>query len=88
LEHLGGQVGERLSTSDQKAVRSLQARLDEHHAKLDAYVADPEAYDNLGILQGKTPEIRQRIIHGRVRHLQTEINTFQSNINKILGGGS
>ena len=77
-----------LSASDQKAVRSLQARLDEHQAKLDAYIADPDAYDNLGILQGETPEVRQRIIDGRVRHLQTEINTFQSDINKILGGGS
>jgi hypothetical protein len=77
-----------LSASEQKAVRSLQARLDEHQAKLDDYIADPDAYDNLGILQGKTPEVRQRIIDGRVRHLQTEINTFQSNINKILGGGS
>jgi hypothetical protein len=77
-----------LSASDQKSVRSLQARLDEQQAKLDVYIADPDAYNNLGILQAKTLEVRQLIINGRVRHLQTEINTFQSNINKRLGGGS
>ena len=34
-----------------------------------------------------SPEIRQRIIDGRIRHLESEINTFQDQIDKLLGGG-
>jgi hypothetical protein len=34
-----------------------------------------------------TPEIRQRIIDGRIRHLESEIGTFQDQIAKLLGGG-
>src|SRR5262249_49923560 len=51
-----------LSVADQRAVRSLQRRIAEHRAKLDAYRADPDAYDNLGVLQGApSAAARERI---------------------------
>ena len=51
--------------------------------------ANPYAYDNLGILRdAPSQEIRDSIVQGRIRHLQHEINTFEDQIRKILGGGS
>jgi hypothetical protein len=76
-----------LTSSEQRSVRSLQRNVEEHEAKLEQYKANPDAYDNQGLLKNApTPEIRQRIIDGRVRHLQNEINTFRKQVNDILGG--
>ena len=61
--------------------------MEDHTTKLNAYKVDPDAYDNQGLLaRTPSPEIRQRIIDGRVRHLQTEISGFQDQIDKLLGG--
>ncbi len=80
-------VARTLTTSDQKAVASLQRQLALHTQKLEAYRASPEAFDNLGYLErAPSQEIRQRIINGRINHLETEIKGFQDQINKILGG--
>lgn len=52
------------------------------------YRADPDAYDNLGFLRNAPSDaIRQRIIDGRIRHLQSELNAFQKGIDRITGGG-
>ena len=76
-----------LTSSEQRSVRSLQRNIEGHETKLAQYKANPDAYDNQGILKNApTPEIRQRIIDGRVRHLETEINTFRKQVNDILGG--
>jgi hypothetical protein len=76
-----------LSPSEQRAVRSLEKNVGEHQQKLEAYRADPDSFDNKGILtNAPTPEIRQRIIDGRIRHLESEIRTFQNQIEDIQGG--
>ncbi|WP_165367878.1 hypothetical protein [Phytoactinopolyspora endophytica] len=55
---------------------------------MNAYRANPDAFDNQGLLaRSPTPEIRQWIIDGRIRHLKTEIHGFQNQIDKLLGGG-
>jgi hypothetical protein len=75
-----------LTPSQQRAVRSLQQQIDEHQVKLGEYMANPDAYDNLGYLKNApTEEIRQQIIQGRIQHLQTEINAFQGQIDRIQG---
>ncbi|WP_203338312.1 hypothetical protein [Nocardioides limicola] len=77
-----------LTASQQKSLRSLQRQVETHRNKLDAFRKDPDAFDNLGHLQrAPTPEIRQRIIDGRTRHLEHEIRTFQDQIDKLRGGG-
>lgn len=59
----------------------------EREEKLDAYKRDPEAFDNKGILENApNDEVRQRIIDGRMRHLENEIRTFRDNIDKIYKG--
>jgi hypothetical protein len=76
-----------LSASQRKAVDSLGKRAAEHQAKLDAYRADPDAFDNQGLLRNAPSDaVRQRIIDGRIRHLENEIKTFQDQIRKITGG--
>ncbi|HTN99157.1 MAG TPA: DUF6531 domain-containing protein [Microthrixaceae bacterium] len=77
-----------LSTSQLRAVNSLQRQADIHRQKLADYVANPDAYDNLGHLaNAPNAAVRRRIIDGRVRHLNQEINSFEDQIRKILGGG-
>jgi hypothetical protein len=69
-------------------VRSIHRRIAEHQQKLADYIRNPDAFDNQGLLRNApTPEIRQRIIDGRIRHLQNEIDAFQRQIDRILGGG-
>ncbi|SEG68471.1 hypothetical protein SAMN02982929_03164 [Saccharopolyspora kobensis] len=76
-----------LSPSDRRSVDSYERLIKEHEDKLDAYKRDPEAFDNKGILKNApNDEVRQRIIDGRVRHLEKEINTFRENIDKIYKG--
>ncbi|PKW18648.1 putative T7SS-secreted protein [Saccharopolyspora spinosa] len=76
-----------LSQSDRRSVESYERLIKEHEDKLDAYKHDPEAYDNKGILKNApNDEVRQRIIDGRVRHLEKEIQTFRENIDKIYKG--
>jgi RHS repeat-associated protein len=77
-----------LTAAEQRSVTSLQAQVDSHMAKLEAYRADPYANDNLGILENApTPEIAQSIIDGRINHLQNEIQAFQDQIDALQGAG-
>jgi hypothetical protein len=81
-----GQVGKQTSTSPVKSIDSLRRNILEHRQKIQDYLANPDAFDNQGFLKNApTPEIRQNIIQGRVRHLETEIRAFEKGI-VDLGG--
>ncbi|MFO0961199.1 MAG: hypothetical protein U0800_27780 [Isosphaeraceae bacterium] len=70
----------------ERSIRSLKKRLEEHRQKLKDYQANPDAYDNQGFLKNApSPEVRQRIIDGRVRHLENEIKNFEKQINDLEG---
>jgi RHS repeat-associated protein len=76
-----------LSASQLKSIQSYENLIAEHEQKLAQYIKDPYAFDNKGFLKNApTPEIAQKIIDARIRGLQQEIQTFQDNILKILGG--
>jgi hypothetical protein len=50
----------------------------------DAYRKNPDAFDNEGILQNAPNDaVRQRIIEGRIRHLEREIRGFQQQLDKL-----
>jgi hypothetical protein len=69
-----------------KSIRSLERRLEEHQKKLDDFRNDPDKFDNKGFLKNApTPQVRQNIIDGRMRHLQNEIKTFQNQIDTLKG---
>lgn len=75
---------QRLSPEEQKSLRSLRQRLREHEAKLDAYRRNPDAFDNKGYLRNApSPEVRKRIIEGRIKHLEGEIQNFRRQIESI-----
>jgi hypothetical protein len=74
----------KLSVSDRRSINSLREQIRSHEEKLVAYRRNPEAFDNQGYLKNApNDKIRQRIIDGRIRHLEQEIKTFQKNINQI-----
>jgi hypothetical protein len=77
-----------LSKEALKSIRSLEQRALEHRTKLDAFRRNPDAFDNKGFLRNApSPEVRERIIQGRLRHLEQEIRNFEQQIERLRGGG-
>ncbi|MGH8241634.1 MAG: hypothetical protein ACREXP_32070, partial [Steroidobacteraceae bacterium] len=74
-----------LDASDARSVRSLRKRVAEHRAKLDAYRSSPESFDHQNRLRGVSPTVRNRIIEGRIRHLEAEIRALERQLRMILG---
>jgi len=67
-------------------MRRERERIHEHRQKINQYRQNPEGFDNKGVLKNApSPEIRQRIIEGRIKHLEKEIQAFEKNI-RDLGG--
>jgi RHS repeat-associated protein len=76
--------GESDNKSRDKAINSLEQRIEEHKQKLEAYKASPDAFDNKGLLKNApNAEVRQRIIDGRIRHLEQEIKTFEDQVTAL-----
>ncbi|HSE64063.1 MAG TPA: RHS repeat-associated core domain-containing protein, partial [Thermoanaerobaculia bacterium] len=63
--------------------KGLEATLRDHEQRLANYRRDPDAYDNKGFLKGKSEEIRRRIIQGRIRKLERQIENFKRLIRKL-----
>ena len=67
-----------------KSISSLEARIAEHQAKIAAYKRNPDAFDPKGFLENApTPEIREQIIRGRIKHLETEVRGWQKQIEDL-----
>lgn len=80
------QPSQQISTNPGKSIDALRRNILEHRQKLQDYLANPDAFDNQGFLRNApTSEIRQKIIQGRVHHLETEIRAFEKGI-LDLGG--
>ncbi|SEM00392.1 hypothetical protein SAMN05444354_110194 [Stigmatella aurantiaca] len=78
--------GRQTSSNPSESIKSLKARLAEHQQKLADYKGNPDAFDNQGILRNApSPEVRERIINGRIKHLEDEIWAFEKAI-RDLGG--
>ena len=65
----------------------MESRIAEHEQKLQEYIENPDAFDNKGFLRNADPELRQRIIDGRIKSLTKEIEKFKSEIEKLRGSG-
>ena len=68
----------------QRAQRAHERLIDEHQRKLQDYIRNPNAYDNRGLLNNVPPHIREEIINGRIRALETQIRGQQSNLDEII----
>jgi RHS repeat-associated protein len=82
-ESAGSSSGE-ASSGDQ--TRGLRKQLEAHKDKLTKYRADPDAFDNKGLLKNATPELREKIINGRIRNLEGQIKNFEDQIKTMSGG--
>ncbi len=79
---------DQLSKQAQKSVRSFEKLIVEHREKLEAFKRNPGAFDNKGFLRdAPSLEVRQRIINGRIRHLEDEIRNFEQQIQKLIRRG-
>jgi len=79
-----GSGGGGASESSARAA-GLRTQLEAHQRKLEQYRANPDAFDNRGILRNATPEVRERIIQGRIRNLENQIRNFEEQIQRIEG---
>ncbi|MBI6201614.1 hypothetical protein [Providencia rettgeri] len=83
----GWEPDNNLSTSDRRSIQSLRGQVRLHKEKLAAYRRNPDAFDNQGHLKNAPNNtVRQRIIDGRIKHLEKEIKAFEKNINEIKNG--
>lgn len=66
-----------------KSEKSFERLITEHKDKLSQYIKDPDRFDNKGILSGKSPELREKIISGRVKELQSQITKQENELQKV-----
>jgi hypothetical protein len=64
--------------------RGLLRQLRAHEEKLRQYRLNPDHGDNLGFLRFATPEMRRRIIDGRIRNLERQIENFRRQYEECL----
>jgi RHS repeat-associated protein len=72
-----------LAKQIEKAIKSELKQIAKHKKKLADYLADPDHYDNKGILKRcKTPAERRRIIAGRKKKLEKDIKKHEDELNR------
>jgi hypothetical protein len=68
-----------------KSKSSFEKLIAEHRQKLADYKSNPLGHDNLGVLKNApSPEIRQKIIEGRIRELESQIAKQEGELRKVL----
>jgi RHS repeat-associated protein len=72
-----------LDAQSQRSIRSLEKQILSHQKKLDEFKSNPTVRPGMEHLPRNVIENQQRV---RIQHLQSEIRTFQNNIDRILKG--
>ncbi|CDG86107.1 putative uncharacterized protein [Janthinobacterium agaricidamnosum NBRC 102515 = DSM 9628] len=72
-----------LSKEDRKSIRSLEKQIEKHEQKLADFKNNPSVRPGM---EDQPKEVIEAQRATRIRHLETEIRTFQNNIDKIRGG--
>jgi hypothetical protein len=72
-----------LTKQAQKSIRSLEKQIAAHEKKLADFKASPTVRPGMENLSKEMVEKQQQ---GRIEHLETEIQTFKNNIQKIMNG--
>jgi hypothetical protein len=72
-----------LDAQSQRSIRSLEKQILSHQKKLDEFKSNPTVRPGMEHLPKHLIENQQSV---RIQHLQSEIKTFQNNIDKILKG--
>ncbi|MGQ5524883.1 RHS repeat domain-containing protein [Chitinimonas sp. PSY-7] len=71
-----------LSNEDKKSIRSLEKQIEKHKQKIADFKANPTVRPGMENQSEAAIRAQQE---ARIRHLETEIRTFQRNIDKIRG---
>ena len=72
-----------LSAEKQRAIRSLEKRIEEHEKKLADFKANPTVRPGM---ENQPQSVIDKQWNARINHLETEIRTFKNNIGKIREG--
>lgn len=72
-----------LSREARKGIRRLELRIAQHEKKLADFKANPTVRPGM---EGQPREIIEAAQRSRIRHLETEIQTFRNNIEKLKAG--
>ncbi len=65
-----------------KSMNSLDKNVKDHKEKLKDYKNDPDKFDNKGVLKDASPEIREKIINGRIKELERQIKKNELELQK------
>ena len=57
--------------------------MQEHKAKLDDYIKNPDIHDNKNLLKNVSQEVKQKIIDGRIKVLRQQIERQEHDLNII-----
>jgi RHS repeat-associated protein len=82
----GAGVGQitRLSAEAQRGITSLERQISIHERKLNEFRTNPTIRPGMENLPKEIIEKQQQI---RINHLETKIQTFKNNIQKLINGG-
>ncbi|NSZ15621.1 RHS repeat-associated core domain-containing protein [Agrobacterium vitis] len=71
-----------LSPEEQRSIRSLEKRIQEHLQKVEDFKANPTIRPGM---ENQPPDVIEKQWQSRISHLEREIRAFQDNIDKIKG---
>lgn len=66
-----------------KSKASYEDLLRDHKDKLNKWLADPDAFDNKGVLKNAPASLRQKIIDGRAKVISEQIRKHEGELEKI-----
>ncbi|MGK6317739.1 hypothetical protein ACMGE0_32865 [Neorhizobium sp. DT-125] len=79
-----GPDDKKLPAEQQRAIRSLEKRIEEHQQKITDFKANPTVRPGM---ENQPQSVIEKQWESRINHLEKEIRTFQNNIDKIRRGG-
>jgi len=79
----GAKISETAAKQAEKGIRSLLKRISEHEKKLNDFKANPTVRPGM---EGQPQEVIEAAQQARINHLETEIQTFKNNIQKLMSG--
>jgi RHS repeat-associated protein len=67
----------------EKSERSFEGLIKEHKDKLEQFKKDPIANTKKELLEGKSPEVQEKIIQGRIKAIEKQIQKQEGELNKV-----
>ncbi|MEM6321537.1 MAG: hypothetical protein AAF960_28015, partial [Bacteroidota bacterium] len=78
-----GPLGKQTKKELENSKASFESLIEEHLQKIEDFKANPDAFDNKGVLKDAAPELREKIIQGRIKSLEKQIKGQRENLRKV-----